>query len=324
MNDLPCEVVRDLLPSYVDGLTSEMTNRLVDAHVETCAPCRSVLDAMRAPEEKPGSAGSEKEIDYLKKNKRRNRAVVLWSLVGALTLALAVLLLRVFVVGEELYDSVVLYDVRVEGDKLSARTTCTDSARAITQVYYSYNEEDGVVTLRFKGVLASIFHANSDFNIFFSPTRPIRQVRVGERIYWDDGEEIGKTVSDLFQTRHDYVGDMSANARTAEAIGVYEMFGPYENELQTSERPYRWTITLQNDIPKNQRDYLEHDMRKTSCLMLALIANLDEVRFAYTVDGIPAHQTMTAESASELFGQNVKDCGKSAKLLQELMTSVPY
>ncbi len=324
MNELPCEVVRDLLPSYVDGLTSETTNRLVDEHVETCEICRAALDAMRAPEKNPEDAKAVKEIDYLKKNKRRNRAVVLLSLAGALLLAVAAIFLKMFVIGEELYDNVVLYNVRVEGDMLSARTTCADSARAITQVYYSYNEEDGVVTLRFKGVLASIFHANSDFNVLFSPTRPIRQVRVGERIYWDDGEEIGKTVSDLFQTRHDYVGDMPANGRTAVAIGVYEMFGPYENELQTSARPYRLTITLQNDIPKNQRDYLEHDMRKASCLMLALIANLDEVRFAYTVDGIPTHRTVTAEDASALLGWDIKDCGKSAKLLQELTTSVPY
>lgn len=35
-NDLTCAVVRDLLPSYVEGLTSEETNEAVDAHLAQC------------------------------------------------------------------------------------------------------------------------------------------------------------------------------------------------------------------------------------------------------------------------------------------------
>ena len=50
MTNLPCEVVRDLLPSYVDGLTSETTGALVEAHVAGCGACRAALQAMRTPE----------------------------------------------------------------------------------------------------------------------------------------------------------------------------------------------------------------------------------------------------------------------------------
>ncbi len=32
-NDLSCEVVQDLLPSYVGSLTSEVTNRSIKAHI---------------------------------------------------------------------------------------------------------------------------------------------------------------------------------------------------------------------------------------------------------------------------------------------------
>lgn len=320
MDKLPCEVVRDLLPSYVDALTSETTNRLVEEHVETCAPCRAALDAMRAPEKRPPE-GERGEIDYLRKNKRRNRAVVLLSLAGALLLAFTVLFAHLFVIGEELtYGSVIARNIQVDGNHLTAELDCLDSARVIRAVYYE--EKDGVVTLRARGVLASFLFgpgARADY----TASAPIRQVRMPERIYWADGEEIGKLTSDLFLTYHDYVGDMPANARTAQAIGLYQMFGPYTNELSTSERPYRWTITLQNDIPKSQRDYAEYDMKEASYLMLALVGNLDEVRFAYTVDGIPAHRTVRAEDASELLGQNVKNCAESAKLLAELQSAIP-
>ncbi|MBE7003320.1 MAG: DUF4825 domain-containing protein [Ruminococcaceae bacterium] len=320
MNDLPCEVVRDLLPSYVDGLTSEATNRLVDGHIETCAPCRAALDAMRAPEEKRPE-GEHREIDYLKKNRRHNRKVVLWSLIGALALAMAVIFMRFFVVGEELHDGFILDDIQVtDGYRLSARIDCLDSARVVKAVYYE--DEDGVVTLHARGVVASFLYGLGA-RVAYEAHTPIRQVRTAERVYWDDGEMIGKAVSDIFLTYHDYVGDMSANNRTAEAIGLRQMFGPYTNELRTSEEPYRWTITLQNDVSKKDRYRYEDSMKKSAYLMIAMVGNLKEVEFSYTVDGVPAHQTYTAYDATTLLGQNVKDCAKSARCLSELMYSLP-
>ena len=41
-SDLSCEVVRDLLPSYIDGLTSEETSRLIRAHLDGCEACRGI------------------------------------------------------------------------------------------------------------------------------------------------------------------------------------------------------------------------------------------------------------------------------------------
>ena len=35
-NDLSCEVVRDLLPSYIDGLTSPETSARIEAHLRDC------------------------------------------------------------------------------------------------------------------------------------------------------------------------------------------------------------------------------------------------------------------------------------------------
>ena len=52
-NNLPCEVVQDLLPSYIDGLTSEKTNELVEEHVEGCDQCSSILRGMKSELECP-------------------------------------------------------------------------------------------------------------------------------------------------------------------------------------------------------------------------------------------------------------------------------
>ena len=79
-NDLSCAVVRDLLPSYVEGLTEKETNEAVERHLEGCPRCRGRYDAMRldasakAAEEKAKAeaeaaetkAREEAKIEYFK------------------------------------------------------------------------------------------------------------------------------------------------------------------------------------------------------------------------------------------------------------------
>ncbi len=320
MNELPCEVVRDLLPSYVDGLTSETTNRLVDGHVEGCEGCRAALDAMRAPSAEPAEEGRPREIDYLRKNRRHNRAVVLWSLSGALLLAFAILAARLFVVGEE-GNTVIPFDIQVDGNRLSARLMCVDSIRVVSRI--EYEENDGVVTLRTRCVLASFLHGG-EARAEYTASEPIRQVRTAERVFWDDGVNISTLAANVYETRHDYVGDMPANGRTANALNLSGEFGPYENELQTSQTPYRWTIRLQTDLPADRRGWFENRMDAAACVLLATVGNLDEVSFAYTSDGEALEKTVTAADASALLGRSVKDCADSPRLLHELLQKTGF
>ena len=47
MNDnLSCGLVRDLLPSYLEGLTSEETNEALREHFKSCEKCAGALKAM--------------------------------------------------------------------------------------------------------------------------------------------------------------------------------------------------------------------------------------------------------------------------------------
>ena len=44
---LPCEMVRDLLPLYHDGVCSELSRTLVEAHLKECGDCSRVLMDMK-------------------------------------------------------------------------------------------------------------------------------------------------------------------------------------------------------------------------------------------------------------------------------------
>ena len=86
---IPCEVIRDLFPSYIDRLTSPVTEEVIKDHLKECEDCRKALAAMGAPSEAEETAETDKkEIDFLKKNKKKNFRVLMTSLGGALALLL--------------------------------------------------------------------------------------------------------------------------------------------------------------------------------------------------------------------------------------------
>ena len=96
-NDLTCGVVRDLLPSYVEGLTSQETNVAVERHLADCQDCARLRADLTGETADP--AEESKEVDYLKKVKRRGRRrVVMAVAVTVLVLALGIAT-KLFLIG---------------------------------------------------------------------------------------------------------------------------------------------------------------------------------------------------------------------------------
>ncbi|MET3698871.1 putative zinc finger protein [Bacillus oleivorans] len=44
---IKCDVIQDLLPSYIDGLTSEESNKLVKGHLSVCHSCSEIYDEIK-------------------------------------------------------------------------------------------------------------------------------------------------------------------------------------------------------------------------------------------------------------------------------------
>lgn len=84
-----CDLIRDLLPLYVDGAASKESARAVEAHVATCYECRRALQDMRAPTPLP--APDEEDMSFavslgqLRKMrvKRRAKYILLGIVVAA-------------------------------------------------------------------------------------------------------------------------------------------------------------------------------------------------------------------------------------------------
>lgn len=313
---LPCELIRDLFPSYIDGLTSDVTNGAVEEHVAECENCKTILEAMREPSAEPMDSCDKKEIDFLKKTRSKMQKAIFGTVLISLLVIVSVLLARMYFVGSYVYGDSVSCQLSVDGNHLAISGMTVDTKFGVSSI--EYKEADGEITISFKAVRKSPFHKR-EFQSEYTASEEISQVYLGERIIWSQGENISPVTSAVYNSRHPYVGDMPANGRTVTAMNLVNYLGNFKNQLQTSEEPYGWTMILEKWILSSQEDEMVQKMKSYSYVLLAVIDNLGSVTFEYTVDGQVKTVTVDIEEASEAAGQNIKICGQDVLLLQELM-----
>ncbi|MCR5250412.1 MAG: DUF4825 domain-containing protein [Lachnospiraceae bacterium] len=325
MNKIPCETIQDLLPSYIDGLTSPTTNGLIEEHTEGCPACAKALAAMRgeAGMEPPTNALDKKEIDFLKKT-RTMQKIAFFSSMAAIVLAALFVLLRIFVVGSS-YDGAfcMIDEISVENGELRLKASTMDSINVISRMRFT--EENGTVSIRVNVVPAGIFaRPGKEFRYAVSDPSALKEVRIGKQLIWEEGESIPALASTVYASRHDYIGDMPANQKSANALSLSTRIGEYENELETAQEPYGWTIRLKNDISSADAVLRESDMESSAYVLIGVISNLDHVCFEYTVDGSSRSLTFSAADASDFLGRDIKDCGRSARVLSELIEKTGF
>ena len=336
-NDLTCEVVQDLLPSYVDGLTSDVSNQAVEQHMKTCESCRKLYSEMREPmngedvsEINDGQKADSKkssEIDYLKKIRKRNRMRILAAVLIVVIAVSVGLWSKVYVVGQEVEQAeFVQANVAVEDHKVSVQGLLLDTTKGVSDV--AFQEKDGIVTVSLRETGKSSFHT-SEFQADYQSSEDVKQVVLENRILWDDGVSIDGTVSDLYQSRNPYVGDTSADGRSVQAaravLGINDgALISYGTQLQTSEEPYGWTFLNVQISSSDNVERLHQEMKQLGCLLIAVTDNLGYVSFEYSVDGAENTDgnttlTVTEADVDAMAGQSVKAMAQTPAGLQKLV-----
>lgn len=64
-----CKIVQDLLPNYIEKLTTEETNQYIQEHLKECNECKTVFENMQKEFKVEKNKREEKEVKYLKKYK---------------------------------------------------------------------------------------------------------------------------------------------------------------------------------------------------------------------------------------------------------------
>ena len=296
MSKLPCEVVKDLFPSYIDELTSEVTNDLVKEHTAECEECRRTLERMKSPEAEPKEQVQQKEIDYLKKTRKKNRKNVFVAILVVLAVVLGGMGVKHYFIGNTISHEYVECIVEVEDKALNVICLTYDENMFISGI--DFKEEAGIIDISCKAVKRKNVDVEGARNAYVAKNT-IKEVRMGDRILWANGEYISAITSAVYQTRHPYVGDMPANNATANALYMNFMLGEYTNELQTVEEPYGWHIQIEE--MKQELNFIKE---------LYLVENLGEVTYEFEYDNKPMTLTYTTEMANAYVGKDIKTVGK--------------
>lgn len=318
-NDLSCEIVRDLLPSYLDGVVSEETKVAVERHMDECPVCRETLRRMKEPEET--ALAEEKEIDYLKKVRRRSSRKVTVILVAAMLLVMAAMF-RLFYIGFPVGANAIAAAITVRDGTVRVTGMLTDSAQSVCRANITQNE-DGGVEVRIYAAPA-IFSHSGDFTWEYPTTGEVTSVSVNGLVLWENGESIDWLTAKLYEAKNPYVGDMSANASIASLLRVSNRVGSFTNELQTDAEPYGWTLLLDDPIAAKNEKSIKEEMQKCSCVLLAEIENLGSVTWKYETEAGKETFTVTTTDASKLAGQDIKTCAASASELQKLLNILGF
>lgn len=119
-----CKIIQDLLPNYIEKLTSEETNNYIQKHLKGCKECNEIFESMKKDLEINSNEDYENETKYLKKyNKKMN---ILKTIVCTMIAIFIAILVR---------KMIILIDVQ---NKISKYI---DSNNYYVKTYYYANDE---------------------------------------------------------------------------------------------------------------------------------------------------------------------------------------
>lgn len=314
MKDIPCELIEDLLALYTDELTSSVTNEIVGEHLKSCEKCNEKYFRMKNPIPETNSK-EVKEIDFLKKTKKKTRKkILIWTAVIWL-IAVAFVCNLYYFSGRNMNAEFLSYNLIVSGNEMAIEVRST-SENGIQGIEIS--EQEGIVEVSVRGVQSSLFFGRTK-TLRHTSSQEIRQVWIGDRIVWANGELISPLTSKLYSVYNPYIGSMPSNGKIVSALNMGAYTGNFKNELQTSQEPYSWKLIFEKDFSSNRKEALEERLTKYAYILLAEIGNLNEVIYEYIIDGEINTLCITSAEASEFAGVDIKTVAEDVNKLEVLV-----
>lgn len=315
-NDLSCGVVRDLLPSYIEGLLGEDSREAVDRHLETCPACTAEKEAMASPTEEVKVAEAEetaKEVDFLRRVKKGTARKITLAVACTALILLGGIALKLFVIGTPLQPNglAVIAEVHPGYNSLYVSVSSTASGNA----FHGWKVETagGVASIYARDVLVSALYSSGHGEVSV-PLEGVREVWLGGpksgRLLWQEGLVISQQTLDLLEAKTPYCGDAPALGNIAALLQIEAGYGPYTMSLETGARPYTWTLEFQQSL--DTQDWLV--LRFYLCQMLALVENLDKVAYTYQPSDARGR---TAEDRTRSGGVSVESATRLLAVLTE-------
>lgn len=166
-----CKVIEDLLPNYIEHLTSQETNEYIEKHLAQCTKCTKIFKNMSSKTEEVEVFDQEEEINFLKRLGRKTKilksilliiVLVYIILIGRRTLIM-IQLSQLAQLNKEISNYHSILHTYQDNMLITTETYYKETDYLMTMIAYSNNSPIKKVTFYKKGNEAfSLTEANGE------------------------------------------------------------------------------------------------------------------------------------------------------------------
>ena len=295
-----CKIICDLLPSYIDGLTTEDTNQYIEQHLDNCKYCKEVLEEMKKDFKTNIIKKDTREVKYIKKYNMKMK-ILKFILLGILLIFLFSYIRKVIILvglnnkSNEYTNSSNFYmktinftsaaeimttleNYKKDGKYIRKIKSLSESSKVSTTEYYNgenlnvyneieFEEIDGKYTSRKTAAL------NSDKHVIYEPIIPnVIDIRHPIRFI---GMPIFSTISsekcngkDCYRIVLYSFGDNDGTIYYIEketglllrSIGVSSMYAKVDGEKYDMITDYQYEFNVVTEEDFIEPDIMEYDI----------------------------------------------------------------
>lgn len=145
-NNISCDIIKDLLPGYIDGILSEAGTSAVKEHLQECENCGKTYLEMREELTAGEKEAEQIALDGFKKMRRRTKRlkIAVWTVTGLLFFLLLSFFVKIFVIGEPLSTHEIRAELSYdeETDCLEINGTVDPASCRVSRVVWEPDEEN--------------------------------------------------------------------------------------------------------------------------------------------------------------------------------------
>lgn len=158
---MKCDIIQDLLPSYIEKLTSLHSNEEIEKHLQTCENCRKAYKEMSASTDFNLPVIDQEEVEklnYFKKLKKKNLTVIFLSASAALVLATAIIVFFVIGFSVSSKDVDIVYE-KIDG-RLEVNLTLKNGKDLLftSKTNFIRDENDNVIGIESRYIPKGVLH----------------------------------------------------------------------------------------------------------------------------------------------------------------------
>ncbi|MEG0659475.1 MAG: DUF4825 domain-containing protein [Anaerorhabdus sp.] len=278
---LPCSIIREILPNYVDNCCEEEASILVKEHLDECDECRQIYTEMI----RPIKHAKDTNIDYLKRVKQKNRRKILISISIVILLFVSFLLLKSYVFGVNSNDVSIKGNIVVDNGVIQY-TVKPNQPGVIIKNYHIEN-----TNLNYKKITYTLVKSFS--SEYLESTIVIPLSSIDDLVKIDNviiesktGQMYTEPFISLIDNRIKYVGDNVGVHNLLEIVGINNLSydgnplmmidqNGYTIQLKTSSEPYAIKVIYNNEVKQEAIP----DLKIKAELVLSAIDNCNTMIF---------------------------------------------